>query len=226
MLVTRFKVATFNIHHCEGIDGLVDLPRTAEAIVATGAEVIALQEVDRGLERSGYADQPRLLAELTGFDVHFWPTVQIVDGQYGLALAATESLQTWFEPLPRVRSEEPRGLIVAAWRDFAIVATHLSTVREARAVQLEHLAQVVRDSALPVVVMGDLNLGPRHLGPLREAGLMTLPHPPKTFPSRWPRRRINHVLATPPLEVLEGRAPRTPASDHLPLVAEVQELDP
>src|SRR5687768_38666 len=50
-------VMTFNIHHGVGLDGRLDLARVAAVIRASGAEVIALQEVDRHYgERSAFAD--------------------------------------------------------------------------------------------------------------------------------------------------------------------------
>ena len=55
--VTSVRVLTYNIRHGEGMDGVYDLGRIAEIIRGAHPDVVALQEVDRGTERSGRADQ-------------------------------------------------------------------------------------------------------------------------------------------------------------------------
>ncbi len=47
------RVMTYNIQHGEGLDGRIDLVRTAQVIRRSEANVVALEEVDRGVKRSG-----------------------------------------------------------------------------------------------------------------------------------------------------------------------------
>ena len=54
------KIVTYNIQYGRGRDGRFDLDRIADAV--SGADVIALQEVERFWSRSGGVDQPRLIA--------------------------------------------------------------------------------------------------------------------------------------------------------------------
>jgi len=56
------KVVGYNIQYALGKDGRVDLGRVAETVA--GADVIALQEVERNWPRSGMVDQPAELAAL------------------------------------------------------------------------------------------------------------------------------------------------------------------
>ena len=61
------RVATWNIlHACSPDDGRVDLDRFAAAVRALDVDVLALQEVDRGQERSGGADLTEVAAEAFG----------------------------------------------------------------------------------------------------------------------------------------------------------------
>jgi len=46
------RIMTYNIHHGAGIDGKVDIDRIAKVIARENADIVALQEVDRGVERS------------------------------------------------------------------------------------------------------------------------------------------------------------------------------
>jgi len=59
--VHTFRVMTYNIHHGEGLDGKVDLLRIAELIKREGADLVALQEVDKGVERTARRDFPTSL---------------------------------------------------------------------------------------------------------------------------------------------------------------------
>ena len=62
------KLVSYNIQYGRGHDGVFDLERIAGAIA--GADVIALQEVERYWQRSGMRDQPREIADLLG-DYHW-----------------------------------------------------------------------------------------------------------------------------------------------------------
>lgn len=208
------RVATFNVHHCEGTDGRVDPGRIAAVIARLGADLVALQELDVGLERSGRVDQPAELAEATGLTVDFHPVLEKDGGHYGIALAAPGPLRGERVDLPRLRGEEPRAAVVARWRDVTFVSTHLSRSREARAAQIEALAELARGAEPPVVVLGDLNERRSGLGPLFRAGLTD-----GRKPLRRGALRIDHILAGRGLTVAASSALRTGASDHPALTA-------
>lgn len=211
------RVATFNVHHCEGRDGTVDVRRIADVIGATGAEVVALQELDLGLERTGFTNQPGELAAATGLTVEFHSLLQRGDGRYGIALAAPGRLDSRLIPLPRAGREEPRGAVVARRGGVTVIGTHLSRSRPARAAQIEALAALAARVEPPVVVMGDLNQAAAGLGPLLDAGFTGAP---RRF-WRLSRRSVDHILAGPGLRVASQRTYRTRASDHPALAAEI-----
>jgi endonuclease/exonuclease/phosphatase family metal-dependent hydrolase len=62
------KLVSFNIQYGVGRDGAVNLDRTAEAV--RGADVIALQEVERHWRRTDLADQPQELSKR--LPDHYW----------------------------------------------------------------------------------------------------------------------------------------------------------
>lgn len=224
MTYERFRIATFNIHRGEGLDGRIDLRRTGDAIRNTGAAFIALQELDRNLERSQRADQPRRIAELTGLDVRFFPTLQRDDGDYGIAIATRGSSDARFESLPRYGADEPRGAIVARWADLSLVATHLSTARAVRRLQTARLAEIAQGLDPPVIVLGDLNHTFLSLRPLVSAGF----EPACKRLWYWhgrPRWQVDHVVFQTGLELSRCFTTRSSASDHLPMVAEMERAD-
>lgn len=218
----KVRVATFNVHHCAGADGVVDPGRTAAVLAGVEPDVIGLQELDRGLSRSGHVDQPAELARMLAMDVRFFSTLERAGGQYGLAIAAPTGLEeARFVPLPRSRGEEPRGAITASWSGVNVLVTHLSTDRRSRPVQLAALGVLAAGAEGPTIVMGDLNLGPRSLSALGKLGLRgAFGHP--TLPRRVPRRQIDHILVSPEIEIVRSWTIATGASDHLPLVAELE----
>ncbi|WP_165350410.1 endonuclease/exonuclease/phosphatase family protein [Xylanimonas protaetiae] len=60
------RLATFNVQHGRMPDGRVDPAFLAAAVASLDADVVALQEVDRGQVRSGGAHLARLVAEAMG----------------------------------------------------------------------------------------------------------------------------------------------------------------
>lgn len=218
------RLMTYNVRHCRGLDDEVDLERTAEVIRVARPDILALQELDVGLGRSGRIDQPGALGEATGLHVYFEHTLEFDGGRYGIALASREPVSVSAIDLPRLGAEEPRRLLVAGWRGVTVLATHLSRNERARRAQLEHIGLLTADVEGPVVLLGDLNESPRGLGALRRAGL----EGPQlaTHPARRPRDQKDYVLATPHVSFVTARVIASRASDHLPLVAEVRRGSP
>ncbi len=216
IVMPELTVATFNLHHCEGRDGLLDVERVAKVMQATEADVIGLQELDRGMPRSSRVDQPSMLAELTGMHVAFHRTLLGPEGsEFGIGLATREPVQWKAFPLPQLRPEHrPQGVIVADLGVCTLLSTHVSGKRATRAAKFRALVEITDDIEGPVCLMGDLNQEPGRV--LRDAGF-TGPRPPVTFPSL--RRRLDHVLGLRGVVVGEVWTLPSDASDHYPLVA-------
>jgi endonuclease/exonuclease/phosphatase family metal-dependent hydrolase len=213
----ELQVATFNIHHGVGLDGVLDLERTAGVISATGARVIALQELDRFVPRSGSVDQVTVLSDLTGLDISFHPTIELRGGEYGLALASSDPLTTEFVELPRVGEEEERGMILARGLGVTFIAAHLSHDRQALPIQTRALAELAAAQEGPTVVLGDFNQGAGKLGPLVAAGFHLGPRH-RTMARRLRRRQLDHIAVGGGARLMGTWTFQTPASDHLPLV--------
>lgn len=65
------KIVTYNIRYGVGMDDEVNLPRIADEV--RGADIIALQEVDRFWERNGNVDQAAELADLLDYHWVYGP---------------------------------------------------------------------------------------------------------------------------------------------------------
>jgi endonuclease/exonuclease/phosphatase family metal-dependent hydrolase len=78
------RLATFNVLHGRSTaDGRVDLDRFAGAVAELDADVVALQEVDRGQPRSHGADLTAVAARAAGAVAHvFAPALSGLPGQW------------------------------------------------------------------------------------------------------------------------------------------------
>jgi len=232
---------TFNLHHGVGVDGRLDLDPVVALVTATGADVVALQEVDSRLgPRSAFVDQPLWLARHLLMDVAYGATLDLAPAKpggprrrYGTALLSRHPLRgPASHPLPTAPGAEPRGYVTATIdvRGTAVrlVATHLQhDSADARHRQARALASVVDSAAEPVVLLGDLNAEPGSpelaplAGHLADAWVAAGEGPGATFPSEAPHLRIDGVLVSPGLTVTAAAVVPTGASDHRPVVVDL-----
>lgn len=229
----RVRVLSYNIHHGEGMDQKIDLPRIAAVIQRQAADVVALQEVDCKTARSHGVDQAAELGRLTGMHAAFGKAMEFAGGQYGEAILSRFPLaDVQVHPLPFVAKCEPRAAISARIRlhaegpEFCFVSTHLEHANASlRLTQTEALNAVLRkDTAVPTILAGDFNATPGS-PPLK--ALMehwtdaTADRPEPTWPAEEPRVKIDYVLFRPAFgwRVIEARVvDETIASDHRPLL--------
>lgn len=234
------RVLSYNIHHGEGTDGVFDLERIAAVILESGADLVALQEVDVGTSRAGGVDQAQELARLTGMEVRFAEAIPYAGGSYGDAVLSrwpiheTVRLQLPAEPGHELRVAV--GVVVepVEGATLFLVGTHLDHTRDPsdRVRQVETLLGELAGSDHPTLLVGDLNATPES-APMRlllEAGWTAAdPTLQPTFPSEVPERKIDWILMGPgqdwttlSVEVLEAPV----ASDHAPLVATLRLATP
>lgn len=226
------RAASYNIRHGRGMDDRVDLERTAAVLAQLNADVIALQEVDLGVRRSGGINQPEWLGARLGMHPAFGSFLDYQGGRYGMAI-----LSKW--PLRAVRSlrlpdgNEPRVALVAELvrpdgEVLTVVNVHFDWVADDhfRYAQAEVVAQFVAALPNPYLVVGDCNDVPGSRTVQRFAALSRNAAKPiaasNTFPSPAPTQEIDYVFAGPVGSWRAASAEviaETLASDHRPLVA-------
>lgn len=235
----RLRVLTYNIHHGEGTDGKLDLPRIARVISDQKPDLVALQEVDRKTRRTRDVDQPAQLARLTGMNAAFGRGIDFEGGGYGNAVLSRFRIETTeVHRLPLKEGEERRCALVVTVRPWeagpqvVFVATHLNHRDEAERVrEVEEIQRVLADERRPTILAGDLNSRPatppvqKFSGAWLDAALSAKPESAFTFPSDKPVRRIDYVLLRPATawRVVETLVVNEPvASDHRPVLAAVE----
>lgn len=226
------RVATYNIRHGAPAGQRAALRGTAAAVASLGADVVALQEVDRHVFRSWWRDQPRHLAAAIGATWQFAPARSLGPfGRYGNALLVRGEVQR-SHVLELPSQGEPRVALVQRVRvgdvRATVVSTHLQNRRAGRPVeapdQLEHLLGALRGWSGPAVLMGDLNLRADAVEPRLAAEGWTPVASGPTFPAERPTVRIDWI-AVRGFDVAGVQVPDVRASDHRPIVADLTPLD-
>lgn len=243
-----FRVLTYNVHRCLGVDRRLDPARVADVIAEFEPDVVALQELDVGRARTGGVDQAHEIARRLEMAFHFHPAMKVEEELYGDAILTPHPERLikagQLPTLANVPGLEPRG---ALWVEVVIHGTpvhvfntHLGLVpREQRmqaAALVGHGWLGHPERTGPTVLVGDFNAPPatrpyqkiatRLRDAQRDPGLSK---PLPTFPSSFPVLRIDHVFLSEGVACTRVQAPWSPlarmASDHLPLVVDL-ELSP
>jgi endonuclease/exonuclease/phosphatase family metal-dependent hydrolase len=242
-IAREIRVLVYNIHAGKDAAGVDNLARVAALVRETRADVVLLQEVDRGTRRSGQVDQPDVLARETGFAVAFGKTLDYDNGEYGIAvlsrwpIAQQTLMRLRVEP-PQRRSGgsyEPRGaqrvIVRAPAGDLVVINTHLDASRDDyyRRQEIRPVLMLAGDAGSRVLVGGDFNSTPEsevqtdvRNGGLRDAWLACGSGDGFTYPADTPAKRIDYVYLTGAATCARAEVLETTASDHRPLLVPVR----
>ena len=231
-----FRVMTYNIHHGAGLDGKVDLQRIADLIKREQADIVALQEVDKGVERTARRDCPAELAALTGMSCVFSNNLHFQGGEYGNAVLTRFPIKRWTNRHYKMLGPgEQRGLLQVVLevqgRELVFLDTHLDARGDAaeRLLSATELAEAVQPyRGRPMILCGDFNDTPgsrthqKIAQTFADTWLVAGKGDGFTIPAEKPRKRIDFIWLSkePPITALRVWVPESEASDHLPVVAE------
>lgn len=236
------RVMTYNIRAADyGLNNIIATLKEAEA------DIIALQEVDKLVRRTGRIDQPEKIARSLHMNCEFRRHFSYQGGEFGLALLSrykidhVERVRVRYRELfsslvllkARVHTpERPVNVIVVHFHptnpfDKEITKKENNAARLCEAKRAFEIA-TIHDT--PFLIMGDFNAnsGSPEYGLFSEkfqdccriaGGLWE-----KTWPAKFPITRIDYIWASRHFTVLRCRTLRSRASDHLPVIAEIQQM--
>lgn len=240
----KIKVMTYNIHHGNppATDSDIDLDAIADIIRESGAELVALQELDSVARRSGKIFQLQYLAQKLNMEFHYFRTIPLQGGAYGVGVLSKfpiSSPQTFALPKDKSIDSESRVLgmvkvLLPTMKTIYFITTHWDVVSEKnRMLQAEKTREVALELELPVILGGDLNtkteMGSMNIlrNVFTEASVKYEP----TIPENNPDRKIDHILYAKDgsfklvdEEVIYNAKTRK-ASDHLPYVVDLIMID-
>jgi endonuclease/exonuclease/phosphatase family metal-dependent hydrolase len=229
----RFRVATYNIHKCRGMDWRVRPDRIAAVLAEMDADIIALQEA--------LADQVPCFTRALGHPNVFGAARQLRGVDYGNVLFSRFAMTKTENHDLSVPAREQRTCLEAEVQipgrgPLHVFALHLGTSwteRRRQAAKLLSPALLGRQaSGAPLLLLGDFNewtagVATRSLSRhLRSVNLRAHLGRARTYPGLLPFLHLDHIYYDPVLRLTGMRFPRTPlsllASDHLPLIADFE----
>ena len=242
--LTTIRFMTYNIHHGEGIDSVIDISRISQIILNNKIDVAALQEVDKGVKRTNKIDIPEMLAEQTGMNYSFRKNIDYQEGEYGnCILSRFPIISDANFHYSMLREGEQRGLLQTVINfdgiQIAIMNTHLDYREDdyERILNVKQIFETVENYPdVPVIIAGDFNDVPKSRTHLQmkkkfidvweylnnESGF--------TYPTENPIKRIDYIF----MSNLEDQSEevriiptsiftlKSIASDHLPVIAEFE----
>ena len=243
----QFSALTFNMQNAEpwegpGAEPQPDIQQTLDFLNTQDADLLFLQEVERGYDGGRQVNPPPnfeiLRAGLPGyFGAFAYPAANPDELPFGLGLAIfcrTPLEGVWSENLPapgcrfnfggRERRPSQRGLLGAqthlAGTNITVFNTHLqaffmigASSDEFRQ-QRDRIEQVLRSTPARTLLAGDFNCAPGEslLAQFHSAGF----RPVQTTEPTWKRMPyvLDHIFFNDGLELLSHEVISTNASDH------------
>jgi endonuclease/exonuclease/phosphatase family metal-dependent hydrolase len=230
------RLMTWNIKYGrDDARGIADPRQIAEAIRASGADVVVLQEVSRGWAIGGGVDVAEYLSHELGMAFQWGPAA---DGQFGNLLLTNRPLadvhvgRLPFGQGPMRRSFLAARVMLTPSTGIDLVTTHLTHKKENTPTRLDQIDTVLRER--PMVLAGDLNFWPSWDEPhsFTRAGYISAQDytgngPQWTSPTDRPTNRVDWIWGNDRVRfsefaVLTG----VTASDHFPLIVTVTPRGP
>jgi endonuclease/exonuclease/phosphatase family metal-dependent hydrolase len=231
----QLRILSYNIKHGRGNDQAVDLKRTASVIRRLNPDIVALQEVDANVKRSGNVDEPVMLARQTGLPHHeFGSFFKYQGGDYGMAILSRFPIENATNLRLPNGAEERTSLIAEIAIDdkakVSVADVHFYQSEAERLAQantlLKHLSQ--HQNQNDVFIVGDFNSTPGSAVMNLFAKNWLLPDKGEdhfTFAADNPNTEIDFAMTKREsnwtinsIDVIEEPM----ASDHRPLVMDVE----
>ena len=229
---TSLKILSYNIKHGRGMDGRVDLKRTAEVIRSFSPDLVTLQEVDKNCTRSGSIDLAQELGAMLDMEGRFGKFMDFQGGEYGMAvLSKFPILGHRTHILPK--GAEPRCALEVRvnsgkdWGEIHLFGIHHDWTREnLRVSQCKALLKKIGKETGPVILAGDFNADRKSQSVrlLVDSGFEILTNDQtNTFPSDKPRVEIDFIMGKglPLGRFTHKVVAEKIASDHRPVLVEL-----
>lgn len=226
------KVASYNIRKCIGTDRQRRPDRILSVLAELDADIVCLQEADRRLGARQSAIPFELIAQHSPYRPVPYEIRPGGMGWHGNAILVRRDAEIVSHRALDLPVLEPRGAVMAdvvlRGLPIRIVGMHLDLSglwrrKQARAV-IAHLERC--EAQLPALLMGDLNEWSMAGGCLQDFYRhFTFAPTGPSFHARRPIARLDRIMTTPDLAVLDAGTHHSPlamrASDHLPIWATV-----
>ena len=228
-----FRVATYNVHKCKGMDWRVSCARIADVIGDLEADILTTQEI--------LLSQAEEISKRTGVPFLFGTARQHAGEPYGNALFTKFTVDSHESSDLTVPGREQRqclrvSLVSAEGITIHVFAVHLGTSHAERREQARHLLSpgILLSGGMRThrIVAGDFNEWTRGLASqllsehLQSADIIMHLKRRTTYPGIFPFLHLDHIYYDRGLSLKSFRVHRSRkallASDHLPIVADFE----
>jgi len=237
--IIKFRIATYNVHKCVGIDRRLSPARIVSVLKEINADIVALQEVLCIQGRNSEDDQAHFIARKLGFNYCMGHNRKLRDGIYGnLVLSRFPLLGSENHDIS-VAGREERGCLrvdvdLGQESKMHVYNVHLGTSFVERRRQARKLISesILSDANIPGprIMLGDFNewtrgLVTRLLNEHFQSGDIRLHlRRSRTYPGVLPLMHLDHIYFDETLELVSAELHRSRtslvASDHLPIIAD------
>ncbi|HEY0669015.1 MAG TPA: endonuclease/exonuclease/phosphatase family protein [Sphingobacteriaceae bacterium] len=235
----NIRVMSYNVHHCNppSKPGLIDIDAIATAIKNQNPDLVALQEIDVNTKRSGRYNQAEELANKLNMKFFFAKAIDHEGGDYGVAILSKYPLsdsQIYRLPTDAATKGEPRVLATVkvtlpGGKDIRFGSTHFDAQKPStnRELQIKEINRIAVNEKLPFIIAGDFNATPESsiIRQFDEKFTRTCKSCDPTIPVINPKKAIDFIgfLPASGFKILSHKViPERYASDHLPIIAELQ----
>ncbi|MBM9593093.1 endonuclease/exonuclease/phosphatase family protein [Rhodobacteraceae bacterium MCCB 386] len=224
------RLASYNIRKAVGLDWRRDPNRSVKVIAALGADVVALQEVDKRLGPRPAALERELIARETDLEVVPVSRSPVSLGWHGNALLVRKNLDVRDVGHIELPGIEPRGAVFARIGTprgvLTVVGVHLGLRRGCRRLQFAQIMEEFDEAAQErTVILGDFNewSGSRGIEGLPPS--FEVVSPGRSFHAARPVACLDRFALGPGVRLIEAGVERgidaRVASDHLPVWADL-----
>jgi len=237
--VSKFRIVTYNVHKCVGVDRRLDPARIVSVLKEINADIVALQEVLCIHGGASEDDQAHFIARGLGFNYCMGHNRELRGGIYGnLALSRFPLLGSENHDIS-VAGREERGCLrvdVALGKEggLHVYNVHLGTSFIERRRQARKLISesILSDGKIPGprIMLGDFNEWTRGLVTrllnehFRSGDIRMHLKRSRTYPGLLPIVHLDHIYFDETLELEKAELHRSRAtllaSDHLPIFAD------
>lgn len=235
----RYRIATYNVHKCIGLDRRCKPARIAEVLQEIKADMVGLQEV-LSIEGGGRDQhQAQFLADELGMHLAMGDVRQLRGGLYGNAVLSRYPVRAFCRFDLSIAGHEQRGcmrsdILLPGGEVLHLFNLHLGTAFMERRHQarklLEHELIRGRDLEGPRVLLGDFNEWiPGLVSKLLKAEFTSADirlhlRLNRTYPAVFPVMHLDHIYYDDDLIVENVTLHRSMksliASDHVPLYSD------
>lgn len=230
------KIMTFNTQHCENyMTGKIDFRAVADVILKFDADVVGLNEMRGAGSDPGYEAQMEMLSALTGMKYFYFAKAIDVPGKgpYGngiLSKIPFVDVENIIIPDPEEKvykwDYETRCVLKVRLEGGAtLLITHMGLNPDEQENAVRTVVEEIEDERC--VLMGDFNMRPENptLKPIFDRMVDTaakFDEEKMSFPSDNPNRKLDYILTSRDVKIIEADIPPITVSDHRPYVAVVE----